>query len=85
MNLKREEHIRQSFSQALERVPATRGPFLEEACKGDPELYDQLESLLGAHERAGRFLRAARIRRMRPTDAGTMERPRRGRTRRGDQ
>jgi len=59
LNLKREEHIRELFSQALERVPAARGPFLEDACKGDRELYDQLESLLGAHERAGEFLQKA--------------------------
>ena len=54
--MKREEHIRELFSQALERVPAGRGQFLDEACKGEPELRSQVESLLRAHERAGDFL-----------------------------
>ncbi|MGA2556859.1 MAG: hypothetical protein ABSG04_11370, partial [Verrucomicrobiota bacterium] len=50
------EHIRELFSQALEKTPAGRGQFLDEACKGDPELRSQVESLLRAHERAGDFL-----------------------------
>jgi eukaryotic-like serine/threonine-protein kinase len=54
--LKPEEHIRELFSQALERVPAERGQFLEEACQGGPEVRLQVESLLRAHERAGDFL-----------------------------
>lgn len=54
--MKPEEHICELFSQALERVPAERGQFLEEACKGVPEVRLQVESLLRAHERAGDFL-----------------------------
>ncbi len=48
--------MKEVFSLALERVPAERGRFLEEACKADPKLRLQVESLLRAHERAGDFL-----------------------------
>jgi len=54
--LKPEEKIRELFSQALERVPAERGQFLEAACKDEPQIRLQVESLLRAHERAGDFL-----------------------------
>lgn len=54
--MKPEEQIRELFSQALERMPAERGAFLEEACKDRPEVGSQVESLLRAHERAGDFL-----------------------------
>ena len=50
--MKPEEHIRELFAQALERAPAERGRFLEEACRDEPELRLQVESLVRAHERA---------------------------------
>ena len=52
----REGHIQEVFSEAMARAPAERGSFLDEACKGEPELREQVASLLGAHERAGDFL-----------------------------
>src|SRR6266852_6085336 len=52
-----EERIKEIFSQALEKQPpAEREKFLAEACKGQPELRAQVESLLRAHEQAGDFL-----------------------------
>ena len=54
--MKREEHIRELFSQALEKLPPERGQFLDGACEGEPELRLQVESLLRDHERAGELL-----------------------------
>ena len=54
--MKREEYIRELFSQALEKLPAERGQFLDGACEGEPELRLQVESLLRDHERAGDLL-----------------------------
>jgi len=57
LTLKREEQIRELFSQTLERPPEQRAQFLDQACKGEPELRPQVDSLLRAHERAGDFLK----------------------------
>src|SRR6266567_760325 len=52
-----EERLKELFSQALERKsPAELENFLAEACKYQPELRSQVESLLRAHEQAGDFL-----------------------------
>ncbi len=40
------------FDQALELRPDQRGEFLTEACEGDADLREQVESLLSAHEDA---------------------------------
>jgi eukaryotic-like serine/threonine-protein kinase len=51
------EQFREIFSQALEKKsPAERESYLAHACQGDPELRQQVESLLRAHEQAGEFL-----------------------------
>jgi serine/threonine protein kinase len=45
------------FSEALEILSLeARAAFLDRACAADPELRRQVESLLDAHDRAGRFL-----------------------------
>lgn len=45
------------FNEALQRQTATsRAAFLDEVCCGQPALRREVESLLCAHERAGRFL-----------------------------
>jgi serine/threonine protein kinase/Tfp pilus assembly protein PilF len=45
------------FSEALEFSSAeARAAYLDGACAGDPELRRQVESLIDAHDRAGRFL-----------------------------
>lgn len=54
--MKPEERLKDLFSRALEKAPAERAHFVEEACKEDPKLRLQVETLLGAHERAGSFL-----------------------------
>ncbi len=41
---------------ALEREPAERAAFLDEACAGDESLRQQVEVLLTAHEEAGSFI-----------------------------
>ncbi len=51
------ERIKETFSQALhQRSPAERERYLTEACRDEPELRRQVESLLLAHEQAGEFL-----------------------------
>jgi serine/threonine-protein kinase len=71
MPLKREECLQELFSQALEKAPAQRAPFLDEACQDAPEMRAQLESLLRAHERAGDFLQ--RTPHLPPPEAGADE------------
>jgi serine/threonine protein kinase/TolB-like protein/Tfp pilus assembly protein PilF len=44
------------FHSALEREPAERAAFLDEACGGDESLRQQVEVLLAAHEEAGSFI-----------------------------
>jgi WD40 repeat protein len=49
--------IKEIFAQALQiSMPAERAGFLDSACKDDPELRGQVESLLEAHHEAGDFL-----------------------------
>jgi parvulin-like peptidyl-prolyl isomerase/tetratricopeptide (TPR) repeat protein len=49
--------IKEIFAQALQiSTPAERASFLDSACKDDPELRGQVESLLEAHHEAGDFL-----------------------------
>src|SRR2546421_700081 len=51
------DRIKDIFSQALEKGAASeRENYLAEACKGDPELRQQVDSLLQAHEGSGDFL-----------------------------
>jgi serine/threonine-protein kinase len=44
------------FHSALEREPAERAAFLDEACAGDDPLRKQVEAVLAAHEQAGSFI-----------------------------
>jgi tRNA A-37 threonylcarbamoyl transferase component Bud32 len=44
------------LSDALERDPQERGPFLDNECGGDAELRAEVESLLASHQKAGVFL-----------------------------
>ena len=55
------DRIQTIFAQALRLAAAERENFLTEACKGEPELRLQVESLLQAHEQAGNFLREAAL------------------------
>jgi tetratricopeptide (TPR) repeat protein len=50
MNTMRGESVKDLLHQALERSPDERGPFLDEACRSDPSLRAELDSLLSASE-----------------------------------
>ncbi len=50
------ERLSGLFSAALERPPADRDAFLDEACAGDAELRAEVVSLLTAHEQSDGFL-----------------------------
>lgn len=51
------ERIKEIFSLALHnKTPEERECYLTEACRSEPELRQQVESLLRAHEQAGDFL-----------------------------
>src|SRR5262249_14018638 len=51
------DRLQEIFAQALEKKSALeRASFLAEACKDQPELRREVESLLRAHQHAGDFL-----------------------------
>ncbi len=52
------ERVQNLFAAASELPPEQRAAFLEAACKGDPALRDEVESLLRSHEQAGQFMGA---------------------------
>jgi eukaryotic-like serine/threonine-protein kinase len=52
------ERIQELFSEAVARTPAERKQFLKNACEGEEALRSEVESLLGAHERAAGFLQS---------------------------
>ncbi len=55
-NAERFRRIDELFAKALEHPPAERAACLDEACAGDAELRREIEALLAADARAGRFL-----------------------------
>ena len=51
------DRIKEIFRMALEqKTSAERASYLNEACHANPELRQELESLLQAHKQAGEFL-----------------------------
>ena len=56
MNPERWKQVNDLFQSALERPPRERTAFLNEVCDNDDELRREVESLLGAHERAENFI-----------------------------
>ena len=63
------ERIKEIFSLALQKKsPAEREHYLAGACQGQPELRQQVEALLQAHEQAGAFL--AKTVQLSPSDFG---------------
>src|SRR5215208_7020829 len=46
------------FHQVLQKPPAERPAYLDEACRGDDALRRRVEVLLGAHDSPGSFLAA---------------------------
>lgn len=59
MSSKTYEHwwqVERIFSEALELDPQARAEFLDKACRGDPELRQEVQSLLDANQNMGGFL-----------------------------
>src|SRR5512132_1103991 len=56
MKPERWQQLDNLFHSALQREPAERASFLDEACAGDESLREQLEALVAAHQRAGSFI-----------------------------
>jgi serine/threonine protein kinase len=50
------QKVEELFYAALEREPAQRTGFLDEACASDPGLRVEVESLIAAHEQSGDFI-----------------------------
>jgi serine/threonine protein kinase len=56
MTPQRFRQIRNVFDALMEREPATRTVFLEEACQGDDELRSEVKRLIAAHKQAPGWL-----------------------------
>ena len=56
---KEQKDVNMIFLEAIEKPSAKeRTAYLDEACRDDPGLREELESLLEAHENAGGFLKS---------------------------
>ncbi|HEY3138243.1 MAG TPA: protein kinase [Blastocatellia bacterium] len=53
MTPERWRQVKRLLESALERGPRDRAALLDEACKGDPSLRREVESLIASHEQAG--------------------------------
>src|SRR5687768_11859524 len=58
MTPERWQQLKQIFQSVLERKPAERSAFLNEACAGDPALRNEVESLIASHDQAGDSIEA---------------------------
>jgi serine/threonine protein kinase/sugar lactone lactonase YvrE len=58
MTPERWQQLKQIFQSALERNPAERSAFLNQACAEDPALRSQVESLISSHNQAGDSIEA---------------------------
>lgn len=61
MTPERWQQLKQIFQSALERKPAERSAFLNQACDGDPALRSEVESLLSSHDQAGDSIEAMAV------------------------
>jgi serine/threonine protein kinase/tetratricopeptide (TPR) repeat protein len=61
MNGARWERMNEVFHAAIELTPEQRAGFLNHACSDDPGLRAEVERLVAAHERAGRFIEGPAI------------------------
>jgi serine/threonine protein kinase len=52
------QQVNELFHAALEREPAHRSLFLDEACSGDTALRSEIEALIQSHEKQGQFIDA---------------------------
>jgi hypothetical protein len=53
---RRHLRLRAVFDHALQHAPSDRDRYLDEACRGDDELRQQVQRLLAAHAEARTFL-----------------------------
>src|SRR5688572_12070273 len=58
MKPERWQQLKQIFQSALERNPAERSAFLNQACAGDEPLRSEVESLIASHDQAGDSIEA---------------------------
>src|SRR5438093_4160969 len=58
MTPERWQQLKQIFQSALERNPAERSAFLNQACADDPPLRNEVELLIPAHDQAGDSIEA---------------------------
>src|SRR5213076_863095 len=56
MKAERWKQVNDLFQSAVERAPAERAAFLDEACRGDESLRREVRSLLTSHERSENFI-----------------------------
>src|SRR6185503_12004203 len=56
MEIERWQQIKNLFYSALEVEMSERDEFLKRACEGDAELFQEVQSLLMAHEQPGSFM-----------------------------
>src|SRR5262245_26536544 len=52
MTPERWHQLKQIFQSALEQDPAERSAFLDQVCGNDPELRNEVESLIASHDEA---------------------------------
>ncbi len=56
MTSERWNEVKELFASALACEADKRAAFLDEACRGDPSLRNEVESLLASHQEAGEFI-----------------------------
>src|SRR5207244_3328468 len=56
MDAQRWRQIEDIYQSALNRSPESRGAFVTDACRGDADLLQRVQSLLSANDQAGTFL-----------------------------
>src|SRR5688500_15056980 len=61
MTPERWQQLKQIFQSALERNPAERSAFLNQACAGDSVLRSEVESLISSHDQAGDSIEAKAV------------------------
>jgi serine/threonine protein kinase len=64
MNPERWQQVDKLLERVLEQDPSRRQLFLEDACKGDAALREEVKSLLAAHEQAGSALSSPALQRV---------------------
>ena len=55
MPSERWQQVKELLHSAIQREPVERAAYLEEACRGDASLRNEVEALLASYERAGSF------------------------------